>query len=1064
MVLVDPTPANIGIDLETNPTTCAGTDGSITLNGLENNAIYALSYKKNGVVVNENITASAIGKHTISNLASGSYTNFQVTKDNCESNVLGGVMLTDPTAPTLALSAINHPITCSGTGSLEFIGLAASTSYQFYYTYNGVAANRTYTSDANGKLTIPNLQTGLYENMYVIIGGCVSNTILRAVINPPVISLGTVSQPTTCDGQGGFEILGLVVNEPYELIYTYNGSTITNSYTSNSAGSIQVTNLDAGEYTDIKVRTTDGCESNSLALVNLMLPSSPAITLGTVQDPTSCIVENGNIQITGLNTNSSYVLSYEFEGTLISNTLGSDTNGNILLTNLGSGNYTNIKVRSVSTNCDSNVLSTTLSLPVSPNTPVVTAQSFCGSGLISDLVATVNVGEEVLWYNVATGGSVLSSSIALANGTYYAASRNVSTGCISNRVAVVVTINQCSDLSLDKTVDNNNPNVGDVITFSIKIQNEGPDTATGVAIEDVLPIGYDNIVDISDSGVLSGSKITWSSLTVPTSGLTLTYKATVKEPSTYPVPNTEYKNIAQITANDSKDIDSDENNDDGDQSEDDEDSETIVIQVADLSLTKTVDNAHPNVGDVITFTVTVKNDGPNNATNVSVEDVLPVGYAYQANSASSNGTFDTATKKITWNNIDVANGSSINLLYRVQVNEPTSVPIPTDEYKNKAQITASDQYDPNSRNGNDDGDQSEDDEANASIVPQMADLSIEKTVSTTNANVGETITFTVTVTNAGPDDATNVEVLDKLPIGFEYVSDNSGGNYDHVTGIWKVGNVVDGGTATLTMDVKILAPTGASGEYNNVAEVSAADQYDPDSDSGNGGGSGEDDDDDSRIILTNADLAVTKTVDITNPIVNNEVTFTMVVTNNGPGFASRVEIEEILPSGYEYVAHTVSEGSYDRLNGVWSITTLANGASSTLTITVKVNESGDYDNTISITSADQPDQDTSNNSASASTTPICLTIYNEFSPNGDGVNETFRIDCIDQYPNNYLKVVNRWGNLVYEKNGYDNSWDGTSTGRATINADRKLPVGTYYYVLDLGDGTAPKKGWLYINR
>ena len=66
------------------------------------------------------------------------------------------------------------------------------------------------------------------------------------------------------------------------------------------------------------------------------------------------------------------------------------------------------------------------------------------------------------------------------------------------------------------------------------------------------------------------------------------------------------------------------------------------------------------------------------------------------------------------------------------------------------------------------------------------------------------ITFTVTVTNAGPDDATNVEVLDKLPIGFEYVSDNSGGNYNLTTGIWKVGTVTNGGTAVLNMDVKVF--------------------------------------------------------------------------------------------------------------------------------------------------------------------------------------------------------------------------------------------------------------------
>ena len=61
-------------------------------------------------------------------------------------------------------------------------------------------------------------------------------------------------------------------------------------------------------------------------------------------------------------------------------------------------------------------------------------------------------------------------------------------------------------------------------------------------------------------------------------------------------------------------------------------------------------------------------------------------------------------------------------------------------------------------------------------------------------------------------------------------------------------------------------------------------------------------------------------------------------------------------------------------------------------------------------------------------------------------------------------IVNRWNNTVYKKKGYNNTWDGTSNGRATVNAGEKLPVGTYYYILDLGDGSTPKKGWIYINR
>lgn len=105
-----------------------------------------------------------------------------------------------------------------------------------------------------------------------------------------------------------------------------------------------------------------------------------------------------------------------------------------------------------------------------------------------------------------------------------------------------------------------------------------------------------------------------------------------------------------------------------------------------------------------------------------------------------------------------------------------------------------------------------------------------------------------------------------------------------------------------------------------------------------------------------------------------------------------------------------------------------------------------------------------NDSAQASVRPGCLHVYNEFSPNGDGANDTFKIECITRYPNNTLKVYNRWGNIVFEQRGYDNTWNGTSNGRSTIKAEKELPVGTYYYILDLGDGSGPIQDWLYINR
>ena len=96
-----------------------------------------------------------------------------------------------------------------------------------------------------------------------------------------------------------------------------------------------------------------------------------------------------------------------------------------------------------------------------------------------------------------------------------------------------------------------------------------------------------------------------------------------------------------------------------------------------------------------------------------------------------------------------------------------------------------------------------------------------------------------------------------------------------------------------------------------------------------------------------------------------------------------------------------------------------------------------------------------------------LVIHNGISANVDGQNDAFTIEHIEGYPKNNLKIFNRWGVLVYEKDGYTNSepFDGHSNGRATMNAGSKLPQGTYYYILeyqDTAEQTHTEKGWLYL--
>jgi gliding motility-associated-like protein/uncharacterized repeat protein (TIGR01451 family) len=212
-----------------------------------------------------------------------------------------------------------------------------------------------------------------------------------------------------------------------------------------------------------------------------------------------------------------------------------------------------------------------------------------------------------------------------------------------------------------------------------------------------------------------------------------------------------------------------------------------------------------------------------------------------------------------------------------------------------------------------------------------------------------------------------------------------------------------------------------------------------------------------------SDLTITNTVSNPTPNFGEEIVFTIKVNNVGEGLINNVLVSELIPSGYTLVSSSTSSGVYDSATQVWTIPTLPAGTSETLEVRVVVLPGGNYNNVATIEISTPLDVDPTNNSATAFVEPICLTVYNEFTPNNDGANDLFRIDCIETHPNNELKVFNRYGALVYSKKNYENDWDGTANVSGVINRGDMLPTGTYFYVIDTGDGMV-KNGWLSIMR
>ena len=512
---------------------------------------------------------------------------------------------------------------------------------------------------------------------------------------------------------------------------------------------------------------------------------------------------------------------------------------------------------------------------------------------------------------------------------------------------------QQADLSLNKTVSDSTPNVGDTVTFTVTVSNAGPDAATGVTVVDSVPAGYSAISNVSGSGLAAASTITWSGLSLPSGGsVTLTFDAVVDAPTG---ASDEYENLAEIVAADQFDPDSTPDNDDGDQSEDDEDAASVAPQQVDLSLVKTLSDNAPVVGQTITFTLTISNDGPDDAAGVSVEDAVPNGYA-SVGSISDGGTYSGGT--VSWSGLSVASGGSIAVTFDAEVQAPPAV------FLNTAEVTASDQFDPDSTPGNDDGDQSEDDEDAAGLFPTVSDLSLVKSVSDSTPNVGDTVMFTVTVSNAGPDDATGVSVVDSVPAGYSAISNVSGsGSAVGTTVSWSGLSIASGGSVTLTFDAVVEAPSGAVDEYVNVVEVTASDQFDPDSAPGNDDGDqSEDDEGAASVVPQEADLSLVKSVSDSTPNVGDTVMFTVTVSNAGPDDATGVSVVDSVPAGYSAISNVSGSGSAVGTTVSWSGLSVLSGGSVTLTFTAVVEAPpADYENVAEVTAVDQFDPDSTPN-------------------------------------------------------------------------------------------------------
>ena len=221
------------------------------------------------------------------------------------------------------------------------------------------------------------------------------------------------------------------------------------------------------------------------------------------------------------------------------------------------------------------------------------------------------------------------------------------------------------------------------------------------------------------------------------------------------------------------------------------------------------------------------------------------------------------------------------------------------------------------------------------------------------------------------------------------------------------------------------------------------------------------------------------------PQVGETITYNFTVINTGNVTLYNITIEDPLPGvvveGGPIAVLEIGESDSTTFSATYSITQedIDNGQVINQAIVTGEQEDGtevtdESDDPINTTNEDNNgdgDPDDPTITIIPNVGGAEFEIFNGITPNGDNLNDFFEIRGIDMYPNNNVKIFNRWGVLVWETNGYNESTNvfrGVSDGRATVREGEELPTGTYFYVLtftgETPEGKSAYNGYLYINR
>ncbi|TCS36504.1 putative repeat protein (TIGR01451 family) [Paucimonas lemoignei] len=533
-----------------------------------------------------------------------------------------------------------------------------------------------------------------------------------------------------------------------------------------------------------------------------------------------------------------------------------------------------------------------------------------------------------------------------------------------------VTVTTGTDLAITKTASTATPASGQAMSFTLLPRNLGPFAATSVAVTDTLPAGFSGI-GASGTGWSCGVAGQTVTCTAASYAVGASNNITVTATAPTVLSTTPFTNTAQIT---SATPDPHSGNDSGSASV------TVLPDGVDLSITKSRSPNPVAQGSNITNTLRVANAGPRNAVTgeVTVTDTLPAGESYVSYSGS-NWTCGAVGQIVTctYNASLAVGGSSSNLvLTTTAVNAGTLTNSACVSYTNVGGQGYTDPVSGNNCVGAG---------VSSTVSSNAIDLQVAKTVSVDPlAWNASSLDYTLTITNAGPGDATGVVLTDVIP-GYKsgatgIVASRTGGtstatfnctNGSTVTCTQTGGTIAAGTTAVFTITVaRPMYDSSAQpgGKWTNTASVTSTDQGDTDLSNNSA----------SVQVKVDpvADVRIQNTATPASAQAGTNATYVLTVNNAGPSTAKSVTVTDVftIPVGtMTFISATPSAGSCAAFNAgtntlTCSLGDIAEGGTATVTIVVRP----DYmslppsprtitnDATVSMTT---PDSNTANNTA-----------------------------------------------------------------------------------------------------